>query len=205
MAVAKGCSMCGKQAGSVHCTGCDGYFCWKDIKTHREGMFIEMDKIVEERNHLQDQLNNGAQLNSQQNPVIEQIDVWEKNIIAKVKQAAAKARQQAIELLNAKRMKINTEFESFTKELIRLKDSEDYVEHDLTRLNQMIGQFKQGLKDSTQPNKIVLHTEQSNGINWECLIFVEAQQAIVPRKLIADTFLQSTFRSRLFSNENCCS
>ncbi len=203
--MAKGCSMCEKQAGSVYCTGCDGYFCWKDIKTHREGMFIEMDKIVEERNHLQDQLNNGAQLNSQQNPVIEQIDVWEKNIIAKVKQAAAKARQQAIELLNAKRMKINTEFESFTKELIRLKDSEDYVEHDLTRLNQMIGQFKQGLKDSTQPNKIVLHTEQSNGINWERLIFVEAQQAIVPRKLMADTFLQSTFRSRLFSNENCCS
>jgi hypothetical protein len=205
MAMAKGCSMCGKQAGSVYCTGCDGYFCWQDIKTHREGMFIEMDKIVEERNHLQDQLNNTAQLNNQQNPVIEQIDAWEMNIITKVKQTATKARQQAIELLNGKRMKISAEFESFTKEIVRLKDAENYVEHDLTRLNQMIGQFKQDLKDSTQTNKIVLNTEQSNGINWECLIFVEAQQAIVPSKLIVDTFLQLTFSPRLFSNENCCS
>jgi hypothetical protein len=184
MATTKQCSMCAKQVESVYCNGCDGYFCWKDMKTHREGMFIAMDKLVEEHNYLQDQLNKAIQPSNQQNPVIEQINVWEKNVITKVKQAAAQARQQAIELLNAKRIKISTEFESFTKELARLKDSEDYVEHDLTRLNQMISQFKQDLKDSTQTNKIVLRTEQSNMISWEKLIFVEAQQAIITSKLI---------------------
>ncbi len=160
----------------MHCTGCDEYFCWKDFKTHREGMFTEMDKIVEERNRLQDAINNGAQRNDQQSPLIEQIDKWETITIKKVKQAAAQARQQALHLLDSKRMKITTEFKSFSQELGGLKESENYVEHDLTRLSQMIKQFKQDLKQSTQPITIELHTEQSDKINWDSLIYVEEKQ-----------------------------
>jgi hypothetical protein len=176
MATSEQCSMCNKAAGPMYCTGCDKYFCWKDLKTHREEMFTEMDKIVEEHNHLQDALNNVVQNSDQQNPVIEQISKWQDSIIEKVKQVATKARQQAIELLNSKRMKINTEFKNFSQELAHLKESDNYFEHDLTRLNKMISQFKQGLKQSTQPTTIKVHTEQSDGINWDSLIYVEEKQ-----------------------------
>jgi hypothetical protein len=176
MATSKRCSVCNKELGPMHCTGCDEYFCWKDFKTHREGMFTEMDKIVEERNRLQDAINNGAQRNNQQSPLIEQIDKWETITIKKVKQAAAQARQQALHLLDSKRMKITTEFKSFSQELGSLKESENYVEHDLTRLSQMINQFNQDLKQSTQPITIELHTEQSDKINWDSLIYVEEKQ-----------------------------
>jgi hypothetical protein len=40
----------------------------------------------------------------------------------------------------------------------------------------MISQFKQGLKQSTQPTTIKVHTEQSDGINWDSLIYVEEKQ-----------------------------
>jgi septal ring factor EnvC (AmiA/AmiB activator) len=175
MATAKQCSKCNK-SGPMYCTGCEEYFCSKDFKTHREGIFTEMDKIVEERNHLQDVINNTVQNNDQQNPVIEQIDQWRDNIIEKVKQVAAQARQQAIQLLNSKRMKMNTEFKNFSQELAHLKESEDYVEHDLRRLNQMISQFKQDLRQSIQPTTIKVHTEQSDGINWDSLIYVEEKE-----------------------------
>jgi hypothetical protein len=56
-----------------------------------------MDKIVEERNGLQDEITNVIQYNDQQNPLIEQIDAWQKSTIEKVKQVAAQARQQASE------------------------------------------------------------------------------------------------------------
>ena len=176
MATSKRCSVCNKELGPMYCTGCNEYFCWKDFKTHREGMFTEMDKIVEERNRLQDAINNGAQHNDQQSPLIEQIDKWETITIKKVKQAAAEARQQALRLLDSKRMQITTEFKSFSQELGTLKESENYVEHDLTRLSQMINQFNQDLKQSTQPITIELHTEQSDKINWDSLIYVEEKQ-----------------------------
>jgi hypothetical protein len=175
MATSKQCSICNK-LGPMHCTGCDEYFCSKDFKTHREGIFNEMDKIVEERNRLQDVINNTVQSNDQQNPVIEQINQWQNNIIEKVKQVAAQARQQAIQLLNSKRMKINTEFNDFSQELAHLKESEDYVEHDLRRLNQMISQFEQDLRQSTQQTTIEIHTEQSDEINWDSLIYVEEKE-----------------------------
>jgi hypothetical protein len=40
----------------------------------------------------------------------------------------------------------------------------------------MISQFKQDLKQSTQPTAIELHTEQSDTINWDSLIYVEEKQ-----------------------------
>jgi hypothetical protein len=135
-----------------------------------------MDKIVEERNRLQDVINNTVQSNDQQNPVIEQINQWQNNIIEKVKQVAAQARQKTIQLLNSKQIKLNTEFKSFSQALAHLKESENYVEHDLTRLNKMISQFKQDLRQLTQPTTIKIHTEQSDGINWDNLIYVEEKQ-----------------------------
>jgi DNA gyrase/topoisomerase IV subunit A len=160
----------------MHCIGCDEYFCWKDFQTHRNGMFTEMEKIIEERNHLQDVINNAIQSHDQQSPLIKQIDEWQNRTIEKIKQVAAQARQQAIQLLGAKQMKINTEFKSFSQELVDLKESENYLEHDLTRLNQMISQFKQDLRQSIQPTTIKLHTEQSDRINWGGLIYVEDKQ-----------------------------
>ncbi len=196
MATSRRCSTCNKDPGTMHCTGCDEYFCWRDFKTHREGMFGEMDKIVEERNRIQDAMNNGPQSHAQQSPLLQQIDKWQNSTIDKVKQVAAQARQQAIELLNSKRMKMTTEFTSFSKELAHLKESENYVEHDLSRLNQMINQFKQDLRQSAQPTTVKLHTEHSEKINWDSLIYVEEvstfntnNQQQVARKLIHCFFL----------------
>ncbi len=182
MATSKRCSVCNKELGPMHCTGCDEYFCWKDYKTHREGMFSMMDKIIEERNRLQDEINNRVQHNDQEDPLIAQIDQWQKNTIEKVKQVAAQARHQASELLNTKRFKINTEFKNFSQELAHLKESENYVEHDLKRLNQMISRFKQDLTQSAQPTTNVLHTEQSDEINWESLIYVDENRVFTNKR-----------------------
>jgi hypothetical protein len=209
MATSKRCSASCKEPGPMYCTGCDKYFCRKHFKIHSEEMFAEMDKIIEERNHLQNEINIEIQDNNQQNPLIEQIDQWQKRTIEKVKQVAAQARQQASELLNAKRVRLNTEFKSFSQELAHLKESENYVEHDLTRLNQMINKFKLDLKQSTQPTTVVLHTEQSDNINWESLIYVEEKaastnkqwEASVISKLMSYIFWANIL-IRIFSSNN---
>jgi hypothetical protein len=120
-----------------------------------------------------------VQSNDQQNPVIEQINQWQNNIIEKVKQVAAQARQQAIQLMNYKLIKINTEFKDFSQELAHLKESEDYVEPDLRQLNQMISQFEQILRQSTQQTTIKIHTEKSDEINWDSLIYVEKKETSI--------------------------
>lgn len=162
----------------MHCTDCDKYSCRKDFKIHSEKIFTEMDKIVEERNRLHDEIINRIQHNDQHNPLIEQIDKWQNITIEKIKQVAAQVRQQAQQFFDAKWVKINTEFKSFSQELAHLKELQNYAEYDLTRLNQGISQFKQDLTQSIQPTNIVLHTEQADKTNWKSLIYVEEKQTL---------------------------
>ena len=173
MASSRLCTTCNKPSASIHCIGCDGYFCNKCFRLHRQSMIGRMDDIIESRNQLQQDINNSAQLNNQQSPIITEINKWESSTIEKVKKVAAEARQQTVQLLNASRIKIDNEFKSFSRELATLQESEDYIEHDLERLNQKINEFKLAIKQSTQPTTIQLHTEQADQINWGTLIYVE--------------------------------
>jgi len=144
-------------------------------------MLGQMDGIIESRNQLQQDILNSAQSNKQQSPIITEIDKWETSMIEKVKKVAAEARQQATQLLNAGRIKIDNEFKSFSQELAALQESEDYTEHELERLNQKINQFKLDVKQSTQPTTIQLHTERSNRINWGTLIYIKEIRLSTPK------------------------
>jgi hypothetical protein len=132
-----------------------------------------MDEIVERRNDLMGNINDSAPQNNTRSPLITRIDKWEKSTIDNVKQAADRARQQVDQLSNSKRTKITTEFKTFSQELAHLKETENFVEHDLTRLNKMIDNFYQDLQQITQPAMIELHTEESDRIQWNRLIYVE--------------------------------
>jgi predicted protein tyrosine phosphatase len=178
MANSKQCSTCQKYVAAMHCIGCDSYFCAKDFRGHRQKLFNKMDGIIGERNELQEQINTIAQLNDTQSPLIGKINEWEKITIEKVKKTAKHAREQASQLLNSKRVKITNEFKSFSQELVDLKESENFVEYDLTRLQQMVRQFDQDLKQLKQPASIELSTEQSDRINWDRLIYVQEKPTL---------------------------
>ena len=173
MASSKQCDTCSRPSASIHCIGCDKYFCNRDFVGHRNVLSGEIEKIVENRNQVQEAINNSIQPgNAQHSPVIAEIDKWEKTIIKKVKDVAAKTRERAIQLLTSNQTKIQTEFKKFSQELAALRESEDFIEPDLDRLNQMINQFKLDIKQSTQPT-IKLNTEQSDQVVWENSIYVD--------------------------------
>ena len=162
-------------------------------------MIGRMDDIIESRNQLQQDINNSVQSNNQQSPIITEINKWESSTIEKVKKVAAEARQQTVQLLNASRIKIDNEFKSFSRELATLQESEDYIEHDLERLNQKINQFKLDVKQSNQPTTIQLHTEQADQINWGTLIYVE-EIRLSATKNNQQTFRKSYSQMTYFSN-----
>ncbi len=98
-----------------------------------------MDRIDEKRNRLNVTINNRVQHDDQQSPILELIEKWKNTFVEK---AATKVCEQAIQLLNCKQTTVNAEFKSFSQELVRLKDSKNDAEDDLTRLNQRISQLK---------------------------------------------------------------
>jgi predicted protein tyrosine phosphatase len=168
----------------MHCTGCDAHFCAKDFRGHREILFIEMEEVIGERNSLQKKINKATKQKDSRKPLIEQINAWEKITMEKVHLAAQHAREQAIQLLNSKCMKITDEFKSFSAELADLKGTENYVEHDLARLKQTIHQLQQDLRQLDQPVTIELNTKVSDGIKWDQVIYVQEKPIYVQEKSI---------------------
>jgi chromosome segregation ATPase len=145
----------------------------KDFRSHRDALFNEMDVIIGDRNNLQDKLNKASQDKDSSRPLLAQIDEWQQQTIEKVKETAEQARQQVKKISNSKRVKITTHFETLSKELVQLKETEDFVEHDLARFRQKISQLNQDLTLLSQPRAIELHMEQSDKIVWSRLIYVE--------------------------------
>ncbi|CAF1110123.1 unnamed protein product [Adineta steineri] len=182
MAKSNQCSTCQKPTGIILCTGCDGYFCTKDFRGHRELLFTEMEKLVEERNKVKEEINKPTNANDTNNPLIEEINAWEKITIEKVRQTAEQMRQQANQLMNSKSVKITNEFRSFSEELANMKETEDYVEHDLARLKQKIDQFNEDLTQLSQGTRIELNKDESEKINWNRIIYVQEKLAEVERQ-----------------------
>ncbi len=182
MATTNRCSMCEKGAGAYFCTGCKAYFCMKDLKNHHGQLVNELDILVEDRNTLQEKLNKVTRQNDSPSPILSQIDEWQRATIEKVKQAANQARQQVTRILDFKHSEIAASFEKFSKELVHLKETEDFYHDDLTRLQQMLLVLNEDLKQLAQPSTIVLHTEQTNQLVWNHLIYVEQKSADATNK-----------------------
>jgi hypothetical protein len=54
-----------------------------------------------------------------------------------------------------------------------MKDMEGFVHDDLTRLQQMIQDLNQDLKQFAHPPSVEFRTEQSNQVDWNRLIHAE--------------------------------
>lgn len=138
MATSIPCSICEKGQGTCLCAGCKKYFCMKDFRSHRNTLLDEMHVIVEDRNHLQDKMNEVFQHSDSYSLLLAQIDEWQKNTIEKVEEAAEQARRQIKCISNSKRGEIISQFDKFSLDLIEKQNSEDFIEHDLLQLHQSI-------------------------------------------------------------------
>ncbi len=57
--------------------------------------------------------------------------------------------------------------------MIQRKESEDFVEDDLTRFKQKLRQVNENMKELAYPLTIVLNTKQTDQMKWTRLIYVE--------------------------------
>ncbi|CAF1047568.1 unnamed protein product [Adineta steineri] len=199
MAKSNLCSTCQKPAGVMYCIGCDGYFCTRDFKRHREILSTDMEELVEERNKLQEKINMAIKPNNSINPLIEEINEWEKITIEKVRQTAEYVRQQASQLMSSKSVEITNEFKGFSDELADLKETEDYIEPDLRRLKQKIHQFNVDMTQLSQGTRLELNREESKRINWNRMIYVQEKPVEVERQQIPTIIQGSARATALFS------
>ncbi len=173
MASSNRCSVCPKGVGTCYCPGCKAYFCNKDFPTHRRMLVNELDELTVDRNELHEKINKASSQKHSDSSLLSQIDVWQEDMIQKVKQTAQHARQQVLKILNSTQEEIIRQFQAMSQEMEQLRETEDVLEQDLSRLKNQIEQLQKSLGNLYQSPTLELKMKQSEQIAWHRMICVE--------------------------------
>jgi hypothetical protein len=123
----KPCSKCNKGIGILTCDGCQQSFCTKHITDHRQELSIQMDNIGQDYDLFQRDL---IDEENELYPLLNRINLWEKESITKIQQIAQQARDDLQQYLDHKKNQIKNAFNKLADEFQSSRESGDYTEID---------------------------------------------------------------------------
>ena len=138
-------------------------------------MANQLEGLIENCNELQDQINKATEEKNFDSALLREIDDWQRQTIEKVNNVAELARQHVVELLNSQKVDVKSQFKSFFQELIQLKETGDFLEHDLEHLEQTVAGLNLELKQLSEPPEIDVCLEYDHPIQWDDLIYIIEQ------------------------------
>jgi hypothetical protein len=181
-----------KKNGIIKCDGCSSRFCSDHFPIHRRDLEARLELLCSDRDQFHHEL---TQISSDPTDALLQIDRWEQQTLAHVKKTVNKARDRIRQLAATKSS--NREFEQFSNELRKRKESEDYFEHDIQRLAQQLEQIK------IESNKLTKIDISSLTIDWDAVIQINSSvQNTQSRHLFPDNSLLNLEQQQIL-NEFC--
>ena len=158
----KQCFICKKEKSNLYpCKGCSEKFCPKDLLKHQQEHVLELEKIVNDCDKLQQNINEQKQdLNHR--PLIEQVNEWEHNSIMKIKQTAEDCRQRLIQSTNDNIVEMKKKLNQFIGDLRKMRDDDDFNEIHLKKLRVLLDELK---KELDQPLNVSILEERTSFIN----------------------------------------
>ncbi|CAF1423880.1 unnamed protein product [Adineta steineri] len=138
------CVTCGKDRNTVRCDGCSQPFCYNHLGDHRQELSKQLDEIEVNRDLFRQTLTEQSAKPANLT-LIKQINQWEQDSIAKIRQTANEARQTILQhnmkYLTETEIKLNT----LTKQLREIRVENDFVEADLQRWKTQLTQMNNEL------------------------------------------------------------
>lgn len=167
------CSVCRKESGICTCTGCKNIFCEKDFSSHRQWLSGEFETIIEDRNLLQEQMNNKDKFAKFRLNLLTQIDQWESVTSKKLYRAAERTRHYIVHFLNEKERSLENEFKNLTKQLSDSQYMRNIDENDLAVLKNKIDLLENLFEQLSGSSILTIHTEKSEQIDWAIIIYAD--------------------------------
>jgi hypothetical protein len=181
-----------KKNGIIKCDGCSSRFCSDHFPIHRRELETRLELLFSDRDQFYHEL---TQRSQDPTELLTQIDRWEQTVHDCVKKTASNARDRIRELAATKSN--NPEFDQFSEDLRRRKESEDYFEYDIERLEQQLKQIK---IESKKLSKINI---SFTPIDWKIIIQINSnEQKQFSHHLFYDTSLVN-FKQQQILNEFC--
>ncbi len=155
------CITCGKEKVAYKCEGCSQQFCFNHLGEHRQQLGKQLDEIEVHRDLLQQTLIQYT-TESQEHPLIQQINQWEQDSITKIQQTAQEAKQLLSKHANKHINQIDEKLNRLTNQLKLSRQEDDIIETDLQKWKEELQQMAEEL---TKPLNIIIQRSSTSLIN----------------------------------------
>ncbi|CAF3928098.1 unnamed protein product [Adineta steineri] len=155
------CFICNKEKITYPCKGCSKEFCLVDLTEHRQILTNELDHITNEYNEFQQTINEQKQ-NSQNFPLIEQINQWEIESIDKIQQKAQEYREIVTKSSQTCFNDIDMKLKDLNEQIKQMQIENEFNETGLNYLRNQLIEIKEQLNN---PSDISIKKDSQSTIN----------------------------------------
>lgn len=155
------CSLCEKGEGIVRCEGCMKIFCFEHLFIHRQELDKNLDNIQTSYNITYESVAQQL-IDPSKHPLLEKIDRWEEDAIAKIRAEAEISRKAILRQLVGNVTALRTQLEELNSELQGSRHSNGYLEGDLNVWQEKLKRLK---GESTNPTTLGIRDDSSTLIS----------------------------------------
>ena len=136
------CVVCNKEKITYLCHGCSRKFCLPDLTEHRKDLAFQLEQIENDHDGLRQKLHD-QRTNQIDHPLINQIDQWEKDSIAKIKRTADQCRAKLITCANVCLVRAEKKLNHLAEQMKDLRHENEFNEIDLNELKKRIRKLEE--------------------------------------------------------------
>lgn len=141
------CVVCNKEKITYLCHGCSRKFCLPHLTEHRQDLALQLEQLENDHDGLRQKLHD-QQNNQIDHPLMNRIDQWEKNSIAKIKRTADQCRTKLITCANVCRIRAEKKLNHLAEQMRDMRQENEFNEIDLNELKIRIRKLEEELVQS---------------------------------------------------------
>ena len=135
------CVKCQKTKNTVRCGGCAKDFCLTHMNEHHQELSEELAQTEDQYNQFKNTIEERKR-DFHRHALIKQIDDWEKESVAKIRQVADRVRGQVSSHIDDSTAKVNSQLQLLTEQLSQCRKEDDFGDKDLYFFNEELQRLK---------------------------------------------------------------
>jgi chromosome segregation ATPase len=138
------CALCSKENAIMKCQGCSQTFCYNHMADHRQQLNKQLEDVEMTCDLIRETLTE-QRTDSQKHPLMQKINQWEQESIAKIRKTAEEARQLLVKHTIGRIAEIEVKLSKLTNQIRQNREDNDFFETDLRELKESLTKLKDKL------------------------------------------------------------
>jgi hypothetical protein len=150
--------------GMINCDGCSSRFCLEHFTIHRRELDLRFEHLYVDQGIFRQKI---QEISKGPTESLLKIDAWEKEMLLSIQRVADGERRRIRELTEIMSGLANHQLMDWLHEWERRKETGDYFEQELGKLEQRLNQLKTEVIEMTQLQIVPLSIDWSNAFHIE--------------------------------------